>query len=156
MIVRALIAILLAPALGVAAALGVLYAMAAYTGADLSDVAAACAPAAPVLMLSPECEPVQGHYWLMLLSAGAAAAGLALLLLRLIGGRTDWSVFSFRGLIAALVAAAHWAILIGAAYLAQQYWAPEMQASTLLMIAAPLALLALWIGVSALRLRGGD
>jgi hypothetical protein len=153
MFVRALIAAFLAPALGAAAALGVLQAMAAYTGAALSDVTAACAPAGLALFLSPECEPVQPHYWLLLFSAATAAAGLGLIALRLIGGRTDWSVFSFRGLMASLVVAAHWVILIAAAYIAQQQWLADMPATALIMLAAPAAGLALWLAMSALRLR---
>lgn len=154
MVLRALIAALLIPALGAGTALGVLHAMAAYTGAGLGDVMAACAPDQTVLFLSPECEPVQAHYGLILLSGAVAAAGLGLMLLRLIAGRTDWSVFSFRGLLAALVVSGQWLILIAAAYVACQQWLPDLPATTLLMIAAPAAAILIWLVMGALRLRG--
>lgn len=154
MVLRALIAALLIPALGAGTAFGVLHAMAAYTGANLSDVMAACAPSHLAPLLSHECEPVQAHYWLLLLSGAVAAAGLGLSLLRAIAGRTDWSVFSFRGLLAALVVAGQWLILIGAAYLAKQQWLPDLSTTTLLTSAAPAATILLWLIMSALRLRG--
>lgn len=154
MVLRALIAVLLVPALGAGMALGVLQAMAAYTGAGLGDVMQACAPARVEVLLAPECEPVQAHYWLVLLSAATAAAGFGLLLLRLLGGRTDWSVFSFRGLIASLIVATQWAILVAAAYLAKTQWLPEMPTAHTLALAAPAAALFLWLTMSALKLRG--
>lgn len=153
MVLRALIAALLIPALGAGTALGVLHAMAAYTGAGLDDVMQACAPAGLAPLLSAECEPVQPHYWLLLLSGAVAGSGLGLMLLRLIAGRTDWSVFSFRGLLAALVISGQWLILIAAAYVAQQQWLPDLPATTLLMIAAPAATILLWLVMGALRLR---
>lgn len=151
---RAIVAALLVPALGAGATLGVLHVMAAYNGAGLGDVMAACAPDRVALMLSPECEPVQPHYWLLLLCAATAAAGLVLMLLTLLGGKTDLSVFSFRGLLAAPVATAQWLILIGVVYLAQQHWRPELSSLPWLAGAALGGGLFLWALVSVLRLRG--
>lgn len=150
---RAIIAALLVPALGAGATLAILHAMATYTGADLSDVMNACAPDHVTLMLSPECEPVQPHYWVLLLSAATAAAGVGLMVLTLIGGKTDLSVFSFRGLIAAPIATAQWLILIGVVYLAQQHWRPEVSPLPYLAGAALGGGFLLWALVSVLRLR---
>lgn len=151
---RAIIAALLVPALGAGATLAILHVMAAYNGAGLGDVMQACAPNHVTLMLSPECEPVQTHYWVLLLSAATAAAGVGLMLLTFIGGKTELSVFSFRGLIAAPIATAQWLILIGVVFLAQQHWRPELPSLPWIAGAALGGGLLLWALVSVLRLRG--
>ncbi|HRK62912.1 MAG TPA: hypothetical protein PLN53_00870 [Terricaulis sp.] len=156
MALRALIAALLIPALGAGTALGVLHAMAAYTGAGLDDVMQACAPAGLAPLLSAECEPVQPHYWLLLLSAATAVAGLGLMLLRLMGGRTDWSVFSFRGLLAAPIVTAQWATLVWSAYLAEAQFFDRLPAAQLILAATLLSGLALWGLIGLLRLRTDD
>jgi len=151
---RALIAALLVPALGAGVAIGVLHAMAAYTGAGLGDVLRACAPDQLVPFLSQECQPVQAHYWLIAFSGAVGVGGLGLLLLRLVAGRTDWSVFSFRGLLAALVVCGQWLVLVGAAYVAAQQWLPETSSLTIIAVAAPAGVLLVWVIMSALRLHG--
>lgn len=156
MALRALIAALLIPALGAGTALGVLHAMAAYTGAGLDDVMQACAPAGLAPLLSAECEPVQPHYWLLLLSAATAVAGLGLMLLRLMGGRTDWSVFSFRGLLAAPIVTAQWATLVWSAYLTEAQFFDRLPAAQLILAATLLSGLALWGLIGLLRLRTDD
>jgi hypothetical protein len=153
---RALIAVLLVPALGAGVSIAVLHSMAAYTGAGLADVRAACAPEQVVLFLSRECDPVQAHYWLLLLCAAAAAAGLALVLLRLIGGRTDFSLFSIRGLLGAPIVTAQWVILAAAAYLAEAQWFDRVPARVLLPAAVLGAGLVLLLLVNLLRLRADD
>ena len=150
---RAMIAALLVPALGAGATVGILHVMAAYNGAGLGDVVSACAPDHVTLMLSPECEPVQPHYWVLLLCAATTAAGVGLMLLALLGGKTDLSVFSFRGLLAAPIASAQWLIQIGVVYLAQQHWRPEVSPLPWLAGAALGGGLLLWALVSVLRLR---
>jgi hypothetical protein len=156
MALRALIAALLIPALGAGATFGVLHAMAAYTGAGLEDVLKACAPDRLTLFLSPECEPVQPHYWLILGSAATATAGLVLILLCALGGRTELSVFSFRGLIAAPIVTAHGAIIAATIYLAEAQWQDRVPAVQLLGGAALVAGLGLWLLAGALRLRADE
>lgn len=156
MALRALIAALLIPALGAGVAVYVLQSMAAYTGAGLGDVLSACAPDRLTLFLSPECEPVQPHYRLVLGSGATAAAGLVLLLLCAIGGKTDLSVFSLRGLFAAPIVTAQAAILVAATYLAKEQWLNDTPASQVLPAAALGAGLVLWLLASVLRLRADD
>ena len=62
--------------------------------------------------------------------------------------------FVYGGLIASLIVATQWAILVAAAYLAKTQWLPEMPTAHTLALAAPAAALFLWLTMSALKLRG--
>lgn len=153
---RALIAALFIPAIGAGLAFYILHSMAAYTGASLDDVMSACAPSTLVLTLSPECAPVQPHYWLILASAVTAVVGVALIIAFIVaslvtgGNRVLLSIvfptLSFVGLmlVGALVTA-QIAILAAGMYLAEAYFFNQVHTVIILVIAGAGALFGLSI-----------
>lgn len=153
---RAIFAALFIPALGAAVVLYILQQLAAGEGATLGEIASLCLPNGPSLNVAPVCANIQNHYTLLLACAGAAAAGLALIvafsLASIVTGSNRvllsfvFPALSFLGLVlVALLVITQVAIIAATGYFAEAHWLGQVHVSILLGFAALGALLGLGI-----------
>jgi len=130
--------------------------LAAGEGATLGDIAALCLPNGLSLNVAPVCANIQNHYSLLLVCAGAAAAGILLILAFSLASLVTGSnrvllsfvfpALSFAGLVlVALLVIAQVGIISATAYFAEAHWWGEVHMSILLGFAALGTLLGLGI-----------
>lgn len=153
---RAIFAALFIPALGAAITLFILQQLAAGEGASLSDIAALCLPGGPSLTVAPVCANIQNHYTLLLVCAGTAATGLALIVAFSVASFVTGSnrvllsfvfpALSFLGLVlVALLVITQVGIIAATAYFAEAHWLGQVHMAILIGFAAIGALLGLGI-----------
>lgn len=160
---RAIFAALFIPALGAGVTLYILHSLAVGEGATLGEIAGLCLPGGFSLNVAPVCANIQNHYTLLLACAGAAAAGLALILVFSLaslatGANRVLLSFVFPGLsflglvlVAGLVIT-QIGIIAATAYFAEAHWLGQVHVTILLGLAAIGALLGLGILWRTLRM----
>ena len=160
---RAIFAALFIPALGAAITLYIIHSLATAEGMTLNDIGALCLPGGPSLTVAPVCANIQNHYSLLLLCAGAAASGLALIVAFSLaslatGANRVLLSFVFPGLsfiglvLVALLVITQIGIIAATAYFAEARWLGQVHVTILLGFAAIGALLGLGILWRTLRM----